>query len=651
MKILKRIGKIIFFILMVIYEEIIFSSVVFKQFPSTIVLIILFSIPIGILFDILTSCLKEKANKIISYIIIITFSIVFCAHFVYNQIYHSLISIYSFFNGKQVFQFYDTILEVIKNNFYVIVLFLLPLIVFIILHKLNKIDFSKTSLKEKVIKLTMFVLIQIMAVLSVNIRNGEGIYQNKSIYYNSNSLLIIAKKFGVCTSIRLDIKRSIFKDNDNESIEVINKIAEQPKQELDEMTEYNILKIDFSALAENENNPTIKSIHKYMESQIPSEKNEYTGMFEGKNLIVIVAESFSNIGIREDFTPTLYKLSKEGFEFENFYTPLYPVSTGDGEYMADTSLIPKEGIWSIAEIRNNYMPYSYANVFKRIEYTTNAYHDHTATYYERDKYMPAMGYDSFLAVGSGLEQRMNCNQWPNSDLEMVKVTTDDYIDNDKFLAYYMTVSGHLNYYRGGNAIVDKNWDMVKDLPYTDEAKGYLATQIELDRAVEQLIHSLEEEGKLEDTVIVITGDHYPYGLEMSHINELSTYTRDDVFEKCNMPLIIWNSEIEEPIEVEKIGSIIDVLPTVLNLFGVEYDSRLLMGRDILSNSEPLVIFSDGSFITDKGRYNALTDEFTSIDEEIDQDYIERIGTIVEGKKQVSRLILEKDYYNFLINYL
>lgn len=172
--------------------------------------------------------------------------------------------------------------------------------------------------------------------------------------------------------------------------------------------------------------------------------------------------------------------------------------------MADTSLIPKECVWSIAEIRNNYMPYSYANIFKKLGYSTNAYHDHTSTYYERDKYMPAMGYDSFLAVGTGLEQRMDCNQWPNSDLEMIKVTTDDYIDNDKFLAYYMTVSGHLNYYRGGNAIVDKNWDMVKDLTYTDEAKGYLATQIELDRAVEQLINNLDEKGKLEDTVIVIT---------------------------------------------------------------------------------------------------------------------------------------------------
>ncbi len=651
MRILNKAKKTMFFVLMVIYEEIIFSIFAFKQFPKSIIFIVLFSIPIGMVLELITSCLKEKANKIISYIIIVLFCILFCAHFVYNQIYQSLISIYSFFNGKQVFQFYETILEVIKNNFGAIVLFILPLILFIILHKLKKIDFSKTSIKEKIIKLVILVLIQISAILSINIWNGEGIYQNKNIYYNSTSLIMTARKFGVCTSMRLDIKRLIFKDDDKKSIEVISKVLSQPKQELDEMLEYNILDIDFDDLAEEESNSTIKSMHKYMETQIPSEKNEYTGMFEGKNLIVIVAESFSNIGIREDLTPTLYKLYNEGFNFKNFYTPLYPVSTGDGEYMADTSLIPKEGVWSIAEIRNNYIPYSYANIFKKLGYTTNSYHNHSSTYYERDEYMPAMGYDSFLAVGTGLEQRMNCNQWPNSDLEMIKVTTDDYIDNDKFLAYYMTVSGHLNYYKCDNAIVNKNWDIVKDLPYSEEARGYLATQIELDRAIEQLINNLKEKGKLEDTVIVITGDHYPYGLEMNQLNELSTYERDDVFEKCNMPLIIWNSTIEEPIEVKKVGSIIDVLPTVLNLFGVEYDSRLLMGRDILSNSEPLVVFSDGSFITDKGKYNAITDEFISVSGEVDKDYIERISTIVEGKRQISRLILEKNYYNLLREYL
>ena len=228
---------------------------------------------------------------------------------------------------------------------------------------------------------------------------------------------------------------------------------------------------------------------------------------------------------------------------------------------------------------------------------------------------------------------------------MIDVTINDYINNDKFLAYYMTVSGHLNYTKSGNAMVYRNWDAVKDLPYSDKAKSYLAANIELDKAVGRILDELEKTGKLEDTVIVISGDHYPYGLTLDEINELSTYERDDTLEKYRMPLLIWSGSMEEPIKVEKLGSSLDILPTVLNLFGVEFDSRLLMGRDILSDSDPLVIFSDRSFITDKGKYNAVTEKFIANDGiKIEDAYIKEINNIIYKKFEISRLILENDYY-------
>lgn len=652
MKILNKLKKTMFFILMIIYEEIIFSVFVFNQFPTTILLIILFSIPIGILFDVLTNCFNEKINKIISYIITIAFCILFGAQFVYNRIYKSIISIYSFSNGSQVFQFYKTILGVIRNNFLPILLLMIPIIILIILHKSKKINFEKVDLKGKVIKLTAVLLIQIVATLVVNFGKNDDVYSNKSLYYNSGSLLITAKRFGICTTMRLDFKRLLFANDTVETINLINQIVDKEENKLDENLEYNNLDIDFELLANNEKNVEISTIHKYMAVQSPSEKNEYTGMFEGKNLIVIVAESLSNIAIREDVTPTLYKLSKEGFEFKNFYTPLFPASTADGEYMTDTSLVPKEGAWSIVEVREDYIPYSYANVFKKLGYTTNSYHDYSYNFYDRDQYLYAMGYDSFLAQDIGLENRMDCTRWPNSDLEMIQVTTDDYINNEKFLAYYMTVSGHLDYTREDNYLSDKNWSLVEDLPYSYKAKCYLAAQIELDRAVEQLIENLKEAGKLEDTVILISGDHYPYGLELDEINELSTYERDDDFEKHNMPLIIWSASMEEPVVVEKIGSCLDILPTMLNLFGIDYDSRLLMGRDILSNSDPLVILSNRSFITDKGRYNSITGEFINAEnEDVDSEYIRKIKVIVEAKFQISKLILDRNYYNLIRDYI
>ena len=104
--------------------------------------------------------------------------------------------------------------------------------------------------------------------------------------------------------------------------------------------------------------------------------------------------------------------------------------------------------------------------------------------------------------------------------------------------------------------------------------------------------------------------------------------------------------MKEPVKVEKVCSSLDVLPTVLNLFGVEYDSRLLIGNDILSNNkEQIVIFSDRSFITDKGRYSAVQDKFMPNEGvEIPEWYVEQISEIIYQKFKMSTMILDNDYY-------
>lgn len=642
---MKKLSLLFYYILFIIYEELVFSCLIYKTFPTSIWLIILFSIPIAIIFNILSSIFKPKANKIITYGITLFIIILFGAQIVYYSMYESILSFYSILNGGQVTEFMDVVIDMILRNWYGILLFALPLIALIVLHKKKVMDFERRSLKETVIKTGTVVLVQIIAILCVNFINPNNIYSNKNLYYNTHVPKLTAQRMGFLTAMRIDFQRFAFGFEEKLAINVD---ANNIKESLED--EYNITNIDFKSLSENEEDKEVKEMHEYFASKEPTKKNEYTGMFEGKNLVVLVGESFSSLAIREDLTPNLYKLYNEGFQFDNFYTPVFPVSTADGEYMTDTALIPKEGVWSFKEIAGNYMPYSYANVFENLGYSSNAYHNHKATFYERDKYIDTMGYNSYLAVGTGLENRMDTSKWPNSDYEMIDVTTDDYIRNDKFLAYYMTVSGHLNYTTTGNAMVRRNWDAVKNLPYSDKAKGYLAANIELDKAVGELINNLREASKLEDTVIVISGDHYPYGLTLEEINEISTYERDDKFEKYHMPLLIWSGSMKEPIKVEKLGTSIDILPTVLNLFGVEYDSRLLIGKDILSDSDPLVIFADRSFITDKGRYNAVTGEFIANNgEEVEKGYIDKVNSDIYRRFQMSRLILEKDYYRKVFN--
>ncbi len=636
---MKKLSLLFYYILFIIYEELILSCLLFKTFPTSIWLIALFSIPIAIVLNIFSSIFKAKVNKIITYIITVFIVILFGAQIVYYSMYESILSFYSIVNGGQITEFMDIIFDMILRNWYGILLFALPIVLLIILHVTKVIDFEKRELKETGIKIGALILVQIIAILCVNFINTNNIYSNKNLYYNVHIPKLTTKNMGFLTAMRIDFQRFVFGFEENLSVNVSSNTYDSKKEK------YNITNIDFDKLIEEEQDKTIKEMHDYFADEEPTNKNQYTGMFKGKNLIVLVGESFSSLAIRKDLTPNLYKLYSEGFQFDNFYTPIFPVSTADGEYMTDTSLIPKEGVWSFKEIAGNYMPYSYANIFEKLGYSSNAYHNHTATFYERDKYINTMGYNSYLAVGTGLENRMDTNNWPNSDYDMIKATTQDYINNDKFLAYYMTVSGHLNYTKIGNCMVNKNWDAVKDLPYSDKAKSYIAANIELDKAVGELINKLKETGKEEDTVIVISGDHYPYGLTLDEINELSTYKRDDIFEKYHMPLLIWSGSMKEPIKIDKIGSSLDILPTVLNLFGVEYDSRLLMGRDILSDADPLVIFSDRSFITDKGKYNAITGEFIpNGNAEIEEGYVEKMNDIIYKKYQMSRLILENDYY-------
>lgn len=636
---MKKLNLLIYYILFIVYEELVFSCIIFKTFPASFGLIILFSIPIAIVLNLITSVFKPKVNKIITYIITIALIIIFGAQIVYYSMYEAIISFFSMMHGGQVTEFMEVIIDVVLRNWYGILLFIIPLIILIILSKKKVITFEKNSIKQIAIKITSVLIIQLIALLCVNFINTDDMYSNKNLYYNIHVPKVTANRMGLLTTMRLDLQRFIFGFEEKLSVQT-NAI---PKEE--EKDSYNITYIDFDKLIKNEEDNTIKEMHEYFSSQEASKKNKYTGMFKDKNLIVLVGESFSSLAIREDLTPNLYKLYKEGFQFDNFYTPIFPVSTADGEYITDTSLIPKEGVWSFLRVAGNYMPYSYANVFEKQGYSSNAYHNHTATYYERDKYIETMGYNSYLAVGTGLEDRMDTSNWPNSDYEMVKTTVNDYINNEKFMAYYMTVSGHMNYTKIGNMMVYRNWDQVKDLPYSNKAKGYLAANIELDKAVGELLSRLEQAGKLEDTVIVISGDHYPYGLTLGEINELSTFERDDKFEKFRMPFLIWSGSMKGPIKVEKIGSSLDVLPTVLNLFGAEFDSRLLMGRDILSDSNPIVIFSDRSFITDKGRYNSLTEQFTPNEGvTVEEGYVDKINTIIYKKYQMSRSILENDYY-------
>lgn len=634
---LKKYNLLIFNTLFIIWLELVFKFFVFKDiFSIQTVFNLLFSISAAFLMTVLESLFGKLLNKIIFIIISNVIWLLFITQFIYYQYYETIFSIYSLFHGAQVLEFINNIIDVIIENIVAIIFILIPLITMIIFAK--KINTERKNISYYII-LILWIIITFFGCLGLFKKlDYKDTYSSYNLYYKTHVPKLAVKSFGIITEMRLDVKRAIFGFKENI-------ILENKEADIEETITYHMMDIDFDNLIETESNSTIKSMHEYFNSITPTATNEYTGMFEGKNLIYIVAEAFSPMAINKDLTPTLYKLYNEGFKFTNFYTPVFYVSTSDGEYTTLTSLLPKDGTWSMSKSSNIYLPFVYGNIMKQYGYTSNAYHDGLWTYYNRDESLPNMGYD-YKACYHGLD--INCGIWPESDIDMIDASINDYVNNDKFAVYYLTISGHLQYTYNGNSIATKNKSYVKDLNYNEGIQAYLATQIELDKAIEELIKKLDEAGKLDDTVIAISADHYPYGLSNNQILEYADYIDDIKFDLHKNVFLLWNSKMEKSIEVNKYASSLDILPTVLNLFNADYDSRLLMGKDILSDKEGLVIYNDRSWITSKGKYNSTTKVFTSFNGEVSDSYVDEINTIVYNKFLMSKLILENDYYSKII---
>ena len=626
--------KLIYILLSLLYLDLIFNLFSYNSYLfSSVINIIFFDLVLGILIHIITSLFSEKVNKIITYIIFVFLWFWYSLYYVFYKVLITPFSISLFRQTDQVLKFGKNVIISIIQNIHVMLLFFLPVIIIIILR--NKIRFNKAKIKNILIYIVVFLMTIGIYVGNIFVQ-GRGVGSAYNLYYETRNTSLNIQRLGVMSATYLDIKRALF--GFDEKIEVVKQ--EIIEDEVNVEYEYNKQDFDFDGGSGN-----IQIINKFMDSEIGTKQNKYTGKFKGKNLIFIVAESFSEIGVSQEYTPTLYKLIHEGFDFENFYTS-NNLSTIGGEFQALTGLYADNSILTEWRGGKNYFPYGLANVFKSLGYSTYAYHDNSAYFQDRNVYLKSQGFDNFKGCYNGLEKDINCNQWPQSDVEMMNATVSDYIDSDEpFMVYYMTVSGHFYYNFSENSIAKKNKSLVEDLDYPEEVKGYIATQIELDRAVEVLMNRLEEVGKLDDTVIVLLGDHYPYNLPIDYINLLSTYKRDSLIEANSNNLILYNKSIES-VKVDKVGMSIDVLPTVLNLFGVDYDSRLIMGKDILSSAEGIAIFKDKSWVTNKGTYHASTGIFDA-KEEVSDDYIDTINNIVNNRVAISRMIVSNNYYKYL----
>ncbi len=641
----KKLTMLIWWVFWFIFLELIFRIfVVGNFFTLSTLTVILFSIPFIVLLFILCNIYGEKANKVLNIIATTFFGVLMLAQFVYYEVYDSVFSFFSITAGGagQVMQFWEQILKVILKYWYVFVIVLVPYVLFLVFNK-KIFSYKKIKLPVLIVEIIVFLLSAIGIVLCVHFDN-KGIYSLRRLVFETHAPMLTIEKTGLTTMEVIDLYRYVF--GFEETI-YIDEDATEEEIELDEEKEYNVFDIDFDSLISKTTNKKLISMHKYFKSVTPTEKNAYTGLFKGKNVIFITAEALDPIALDPNLTPTLYKMANNSYVFTNYYQPLFPVSTTDGEYMNLTGLIPKEGVWSFFKSSKISMPLGFGKKFKSEGYISYAFHDHNYKYYDRHLSHPNLGF-TYLGCGNGLQKKMNCNHWPNSDKEMIDATTSYYLNKDKpFATYYMTVSGHLNYNFYGNNMAYRNKKAVEKLKYSDAVKAYIATHIELDKAMNKLLSELDKAGVLDDTLIVMACDHYPYGLTLNELNEASKTNRKDKFENYHSTLIMYNPSIEKTV-IDKVVAGIDLLPTIYNLFDISYDSRLFMGKDIFSDTEGLAILSDRSWVSDKGTYNTVTKKFKKFGtEEVTQEYINKMNQVVNQKFTMSALILDHDYYKKL----
>jgi len=640
--------NLLLFCLTGVYVELCLHLCVFGSMDRYAGYPVLFGLLGGALCTLVVSSLPKVLRQITGVFLVAAQVLLAEVQLVYHCIFGDFMPVSQIgMGGNVVVNFNSQLLYGIRQNLLKILLLLLPLIAVILCLALRRAQALKLRLRWKQTMASFAVLLALLLTVTglmyVGRDNAFSVYRT---FTNVNTSTDSSyKKIGMLATTAQELRYMLFSGSGSIMITPSSlNISDVPRTY--SSNSYNVIEsIDFTALADSTDSDILKATDEYLANATPTRKNNYTGLLKDYNLITICAESFCPWFISEELTPTLYKLSHTGILFENYYGTFQSVTT-NGEYTMCMGLYPDmsrtktDSSFNVAG--TNYLPFCLGNALKGMGYQAWGYHDYIGDFYNRNITHANMGY-TFKAADSGLAMKID---WPSSDLEMMEASVDDYINSgEPFHAYYMTFSGHYQY-NWDNAMSAKNRDAVKDLPYSEPVKAYIACNLELEYALKYLMQRLEEAGVADKTCIVLTNDHYPYGLTEDEYNELAGQTLDTTFEKYRNSFICYVPGLSENIVVDEYCSTADILPTLLNLFGVDYDSRLLAGTDVLSSGIHVAVLSDKSFLTKTFRYDAGTETVIPADENttVSDKLAEAYRLYVDSRFQLSGNILNSDYY-------
>lgn len=640
--------NLLLFCLTGVYVELCLHLCVFGSMDRYAGYPVLFGLLGGALCTLVVSSLPKVLRQITGLLLVAAQVMLAEVQLVYHCIFGDFMPVSQIgMGGNVIVNFNSQLLYWIRQNLLKILLLLLPLVVVILCLALRRVQALRFRLRWKQAMASFAVLLALLLTVTGLMYVGrDKAFSAYRTFTNVNTSTDSSyKKIGMLATTAQELRYMLFSGSGSIMITPSSlNISDVPRTY--SSNSYNVIEsIDFTALADSTDSDILKATDEYLSNATPTRKNNYTGLLKDYNLITICAESFCPWFISEELTPTLYKLSHTGILFENYYGTFQSVTT-NGEYTMCMGLYPDmsrtktDSSFNVAG--TNYLPFCLGNALKGMGYQAWGYHDYIGDFYNRNITHANMGY-TFKAADSGLAMKID---WPSSDLEMMEASVDDYINSgEPFHAYYMTFSGHYQY-NWDNAMSAKNRDAVKDLPYSEPVKAYIACNLELEYALEYLMQRLEQAGVADKTCIVLTNDHYPYGLTEDEYNELAGQTLDTTFEKYRNSFICYVPGLSENIVVDEYCSTADILPTLLNLFGVDYDSRLLAGTDVLSSGLHVAVLSDKSFLTKAFRYDAGTETVIPADENttVSGKLAEAYRLYVDSRFQLSGNILNSDYY-------
>lgn len=607
---------------------------------------------------------KRRLNRIATPIIMVIPFAYYVSQLVYYRIFGSVFSISMIGMGADAVENFGWALwDTIVDSLGWIFLCLLPVIgVALFSHFAPKKYFKRYSPLMHFLALLKTIVLWSLAVLML-LPFGTG---EASPYAAYSSTYIdtdtASNRLGVLTNSLVELYHSLF--GSDEPQQDLSLVAPQQQEATKPDTSPNIISsINFSSLSNLTNDEGKKELSDYFAQLNGTNKNEYTGKLKDYNLIYICAESFSKYAVDPQVTPILYKMSQGGFVLNNFYNS-FKNTTTNGEFAFMTGLWPdvsrdadtnsKSG--SFTQSKDNYIPFALGNMYEKQGVKTYAYHNFRGYYYSRNETHPNLGYTNLRFLGGENGMRFT-TAWPSSDLEMMEQSVDDFINNDRFHAYYMTFSGH-GPYSDANPIAVRNLktvrEKVKGRNLPENAVYYLAANYELEKAMDYLLKRLEAAGKLNNTLIVLTGDHYPYYLNSNSLDALAGKDVGSNFEQYESSCIMYVGGMT-PVKVSAPCCNVDILPTVLNLLGMEYDSRLLPGTDIFSSADHYAMLYNKSFVTDKVKYNATNGkaewrpEADLMSDSDKQAYIDYYSSLTNNRYAVSLKLMKEDYYKFVFD--